>query len=170
MSRRTKEHLFLRFEAWGLDSRGYALSTRRSYAYRVRVADSWLETKYGVSVAFAKLPQLRAYLFSTKPTARNRNAIRQALLGWFDFLKDMEIRADNPAMDLPRLKVPASIPKALSPEQALNVLQAARAFGPKAHALIVVFAYTGMRPRRSPQTQVGAVGGGRVRQLHREGS
>ena len=145
MSRRTKERLFLRFEAWGLDARGYALNTRRSYAYRVRVADSWLESKSGISVAFAKLPQLRAYLFSTKPTARNRNAIRQALLGWFDFLKDEGVRADNPALDLPRLKVSASIPKALTREQVQDVLRAARVFGHQTECLILFFVYTGLR-------------------------
>lgn len=146
MSKRARELLFLRFEAWGMDSRGYSASTRKGYVCMAKAADTWLDARYGIALAGARLPQLKAFLFSsTKPTARNRNAYRQSLMAFFDFLRDEGLRDDNPATELPRLRPPVAIPKALPAAKAKDVLQAAGALGPMVNCLVRLFAYTGMR-------------------------
>lgn len=145
MSAKRKEQLFLGFDRWGFDEKGWSKRTRQNYLYRARAADAWLEAHFSVSVVYAKEHQLRAYLFSTSPNARNRNHIRQALVGWFAYLIALGVALSNPASALPVLPEPRSIPKALEPEMIARVLAGAKACGIRDEAIVSTFAYTGMR-------------------------
>lgn len=145
MGGRERERLFLRFERWGFDTRGYSPRTRRNYVYRVKAAEAWLVENERVSVAFAKDRQLRAYLASTTPDARNRNHIRQALVAFFDFLIDLGMRDDNPAAGIKRLKTKKSIPKALPADEAQRFIDAAKLYDERAQVLACLLAYQGMR-------------------------
>jgi integrase len=140
-----KEVLFQGFERWGFDEKGWSKRTRQNYLYRARAADAWLEEQYQVSLPYAKEKQLRAYLFSTSPTARNRNHIRQALVGFFAYLIFLEVAESNVAQALPVLPEPRSIPLAMEADVVARLLQGAKACGLRDEAIISTFAYEGMR-------------------------
>jgi integrase/recombinase XerC len=163
MSRRAKDHLLIAFERWGFDERGWSSLTRKQYRGRVEAADAWLQTKRSVSVVWAKPADLKAYLFSTPPTARNRNNIRQALIGFGYFLIDQGFGQVNAALSLPRLPEPGSIPKALV-EQLLQRLDgAARTLGPMTDALFCLLFWAGLRKNEARTLEWGHVDEGWVR-------
>lgn len=149
MSNRAREEIFLAFLRWGFDAKGWAEETRRKYATRCRAADAWLVEHRSTSLVWAKPVDLRAYLFSTTQTARYRNGVRQSLVGFFEYLIDTEVRIDNPAIGLPRLKEPRGLPKALEIEQGAQLLATAKAIGPRALALVSLFLYEGIRNREA---------------------
>lgn len=139
------ERLLWRFETWGFDARGWRKSTRRTYRYVAAAADRWLRQNFKVSLAFATLRQVQAYVSQTRPTIRNRNLTRHALAGFFDFCIAEGLRDDNPAKTLPVLRQPKSVPKAMPIEEACRIVKAAHVFGPKIDCLIKVLAFTGLR-------------------------
>lgn len=142
---RQKEALFDHFNEWGFDERGWGIATRKRYVQRIRQAEVWLTKNRNVSVLFATPKDLKAFLFGTEPTARNRNNIRQALVAWGDFLVDQEIARVNHAKELPRLKEPEYLPKALSPQQAHRVEVAAKQMGPMIEVMVLIMLYAGLR-------------------------
>ena len=137
--------LYLAFERWGFDVKGWSPRTRESYLYRVKAAEKWLTTNLNASLVFVSMDELRTYFFSTAPVARTRNNTRQALIGFYDFLIYQGIRDDNPAKSLPRIKEPESIPKALEVEEAHKVLKASHLFGEMIAALVAFFLFVGVR-------------------------
>lgn len=145
LSHKQEQHLFYGFDRWGWDEKSWSQRTRLSYGYRVKATNDWLKANENVSVFFAKTRHLKTYLFQTSPKARNRNNIRQALVGFYEFLNHLQMREDNPAISLPILKEPRSIPKALDAEVIQRILQAARAFGAREVALMHCLAFTGLR-------------------------
>jgi integrase len=145
MSKRATAQLFSRFAEWGFDQRGWSATTRRRYASRARAADEWLVRERGCSLAFARGRDLQAYLFSTSPTARNRNNVRQALVAFCDFLVWDGLAAENCAAGLPRLPEPPLLPKAMTLDQARAVHRAAHVL-PIAHrTLVLLLLYGGLR-------------------------
>lgn len=140
-----REQLFGLFEKWGYDEKGWSKRTRQNYRCRAQVADKWVEEHYRTPLVFAKEDQLREFLFSRTPHPRNRNHVRQALVGWFTFCIAIGLRKDNPAIGLPVLKEPRDIPKALDAELIDRVLACAKACGPRDYAMACAFAYTGLR-------------------------
>lgn len=140
---RRQEQLYRDFDAWGYDFKDWTRSTRRTYLGRVKDCDSFLQRR-GASVFWATLRNLQGYLF-TIPEARTRNNARQALVGWGDFLVYKEIRPDNPAKDLPRLKEPKNLPKPVQMDEANRVLRAARALGQETYIMLLVLFYTALR-------------------------
>lgn len=145
MSTKQTATLFLAFEKWGFDVKGWRPRTRKSYLYRVKAAEEWLSSTKNVSLVFATLGDLREYFFQTAPVARTRNGVRQALVGFYEFLDYQGIREDNPGVALPRIREPESIPKALEVERAKQILQVVRVFGPQVQAVIYLFMFTGIR-------------------------
>ena len=142
---RQKEALFHQFNEWGFDNRGWGIATRKRYVQRIQQAEGWLTKNRQVSVLFATTKDLKAFLFDSTPVARNRNNIRQALVAFYAFCMEEGIRKDNPAVELPRLREPENLPKALSTQQAHRVEVQARHMGPMVEALILVMLYGGLR-------------------------
>lgn len=97
------------------------------------------------SLMWASPRDLQAFLFSLPPSAATRNAARSALLAIFEFFIEQGVTDVNPASGLPRLPVPRSLPKALSPEQSLRVLRAASLFSSPSKEFFYLLLYTGMR-------------------------
>lgn len=145
MSSRQKELLFFAFDAWGFDECGWSKKTRRNYTYRARAADRWLVAKESVPLVAAGAAHLRTYLFQTSPSPRNRNHIRQGLVGFYRFLAATGVRTDNPAAELPILREPRSVPKALDPKTAQLILGASRTFGPMVQLMMHLLAFEGLR-------------------------
>lgn len=139
-----QEQLFLDFRRWGWDQRGWTRETRDKYLRRVRAANTWLEAR-GTSIFWATAKDLRAYLFTRGSSARNRNNVRQALVGFDDFLVDIGMIETNRAVGLPRLPEPEHIPKAIGLEEAKRIVRASKVYGPMWHACIMTFLYTGFR-------------------------
>ena len=105
----------------------------------------------------ASAADLRAYLFSTKPTAQTRNHIRQALIGFGAFAVDMGWAQSNNAAGLPRLPEVAPPPKALDVKQARRIAGVAGALPLADRTLVLIFLYGGLRKseaRRLQWTQV----------------
>lgn len=142
---RQKEALFDQFNEWGFDNRGWGLATRKRYVQRIRQAEGWLTKNRQVSVLFATTKDLKAFLFDSTPTARNRNNVRQALVAFYSFCVEEGIRRDNPATELPRLREPEYLPKALSAQQAHRVEIAAKHQGVMVEAMVLLMLYGGLR-------------------------
>ena len=140
-----RQRIFYEFERWGFDQRGWSPRTREQYYTRAKRADGWLQANRNVSLFVAKSDDLKAFLFSTTKSARARNNVRQALVGFGDFLVDRGFHEVNPALTLPRLREPDLIPKALDVDQARQIVAAAKALGPMTDALMCVFLYAGLR-------------------------
>lgn len=140
-----RTEILTRFETWGFDAKGWSAATRDGYSARILAADRWLTEHRGISVLWAVPKDLEAFLFSTPPHPRTRNYVRNALIGFGHFLVAEFSAPINPALGLPRLREPQSIPKALSPDQARQVAAVAPALGPMGHALVAVLLYGGLR-------------------------
>jgi integrase/recombinase XerD len=145
MGLRRREELLREFNRWGYDERSWAASTRAKYTERVRQADNWLSEERICSIAAARLPDLRAFLFQASTNPRNRNAIRGALIAFDDFLVARGTITQNIAVALPRLREPRPIPKALDKDMLAYILKAGYAFGPKVYAIVCIFGLVGLR-------------------------
>lgn len=121
---RRRDLLFREFDRWGFDKKGWSTTTRRNYYDRARRADAWIVANRGVSLVYASAKDYQAFLFSTTPTARSRNGLRQALIGFGAFLVDRGFRDTNPALELPRLPVPRELPRAF-PTEIARAIEAA---------------------------------------------
>lgn len=144
-SMQKREQGFQQFERWGFDEKGWSPVTRHKYVRRLRAADAWLTANKGVSVLMAGVKDLKAYLFSTSATARNRNNIRQALVGGGEFAVDQGYQQVNQALGLPRLPEPEPLPRALDVEQGRRIAAACKNFGPLVETLVLTFLYAGLR-------------------------
>lgn len=145
MSRSRRIELFQAFRAWGFDHRGWSASTRIHYAQTAQRADLWLVENRHTSLVFATEADIRAFLFITPATARSRNGIRAALVAFFDFAISEGFRSDNPADELPRLKVPRSVPKALDVDQVRILVKVCHTLFPRDEALMLLLIYCGLR-------------------------
>lgn len=145
VSVKRKYEIFNQFKKWGWDVKGWSTTTRRSYFQRVNAADAWLVENLRVSVIYASQKDLKKYLFASKPTPQNRNGIRQALIGFGEFLVEEGYAEANNALALPRLPTPDPIPKALEVKDAHRLEVAARHTGAMEEALVCIFLYGGLR-------------------------
>lgn len=145
MSSRQRSRVFTEFSKWGFDRKGWAPRTREKYYQRALACEFWLLQNRGRSITAAAPKDFQAFLFSTPPTARNRNNIRQALIAFCDFLTDVGYTETNNASGLPRLPEPRHLPKSLTSQQASAVLDASHIFTAEKQALIHVLVYAGLR-------------------------
>jgi len=140
------EPLLREFSTWGFDMRGYARTTRDMYRSRARAAWCYLHDHHATQLPRADTDHLRAWLSTLPPTPASRNVSRQASHAFFDFLVDTgRRRGPNPAAEIPSLRYPRRVPRALASTEAAQVLQAAAAAGPMVHALLAVLLFAGMR-------------------------
>lgn len=140
-----KDKLFREFNEWGYDAKGWSRNTRYRYELRVRAADAWLIENRHVSVLHARPKDLQAFLFDQTPHAGNRNNIRQALIGFGEFLVEIGLQDFNNALALPRLPVPRTLPKALDVKPAHRMEVAASREEPMVELIILLMLYQGMR-------------------------
>jgi integrase len=142
---RRKQEIFNHFKKWGWDEKCWSSTTRKSYYQRVLAADRWLTENLSVSIIYASQKDLKKYVFSTHPSANNRNAIRQALIGFGEFLVEEGFAEANHALCIKRLPVAEPIPKALEVKDAHRVEVAAKHTGAMEEAMVLVFLYGGLR-------------------------
>jgi site-specific recombinase XerD len=159
VGRRTK--LFDEFSKWGFDAKGWSPTTRHRYFARALACEVWLAQNRDVSLIYAKPKDFQAYLFSTPPSARNRNNIRQALVAFGEFLLDRGYSEVNSALSLPRLPEPTCLPKPLTNEQAARVVIAAKVA--KEEALVFAFLYAGLRKTEGRLLQRRSIEGNTIR-------
>src|SRR6266508_2231539 len=126
MSVRARERIFMGFERWGFDERGWLPNTRDKYYRTVVIADHWLQQNRGRSLLWATTRDMTAWLFSTTPDPRTRNNRRQALVAFGAFMLAQEMGEVNHALGLPRLQEPRALPKALTAQEARALLVVAR--------------------------------------------
>lgn len=142
---RQKDALFREFGEYGFDFMGWSKETRRTYIGRVRKADRWLGEVRNSSLIYARPKDLQAYLFSTSPKARNRNNIRQALVGWGKFAVHKDLWTVNHALALPRLPEPELLPRAFEETVAYRIEVAARSLGFQVECMVLLTLYGGLR-------------------------
>lgn len=145
MSQRQMQEVISQFEKWGYDTRGWSRRTRTAYRRRILGADVWLRQHRDTSVIWAKEADLKAYLWSTTPSAGNRNGIRQSLVGFWSFLVENEYATANIALALPVLPTGRPVPKALTARQARRVEMSAKILGGWLYPLVMLLLYTGIR-------------------------
>jgi site-specific recombinase XerD len=145
MSERARADVWFQFDRYGFDQKGWSDRTRYRYGTQVKATDRWLRANRDVSVVWATPKDLAAYLFQTKPTPQTRNDVRAALVAFGHFLVKCEWRPDNPALGLPRLPCPRSVPKALDLDQAQRLARASAHFSQMHHAMVMLMLYGGFR-------------------------
>lgn len=146
MAERTTHELFRAFNRWGYDEKGYAPYTRYEYYLIVLRAEAWLRQHRNRSLVYADAKDLKAFLFSTMPSARNRNHIRSALVAAFEFFEAQGLSRINYAKTLPRLPEPRGIPKPIEHEEAMKLIGLVETLPNRMwEAMIKTFLYTGMR-------------------------
>jgi integrase/recombinase XerD len=119
--------------------------TSYNYTQVARAADRWIvANRSGRSLFSARFDDIKAYLFSSKPSAMRRNQIRQALVAFIDYLVSEGYRADNPARELPRLKVPRRVPRSIR-STAAALWAEAKVAEPMLTALVAVYLFGGLR-------------------------
>lgn len=133
------------FARWGWDEHGWAERTRKQYVLHARRADAWLREHRKTSLVAAGERDLRAWLFSLPATASTRNGARSGLVAFFGYLMTARMRTDNPAKNLPVLKVPPALPRALEWGMASRLLVASRTLSPEHEVLIGLWLLAGMR-------------------------
>src|SRR6266511_1660016 len=103
MSVRARERIFMEFERWGFDERGWLPNTRDKYYRTVVIADHWLQQNRGRSLLWATTRDMKAWLFSTTPDPRSRNNRRQALVAFGAFMLAQEMGSPRTerGVDLP---------------------------------------------------------------------
>src|SRR5438128_493644 len=165
MSRATvaQKMLFYGFDRWGFDAKGWAPRTREKYRWQVRRADAWLAEHQDTTIFAAKPKDLEAYLYSTKANARNRNAVRQGLIAFGDFLMAQGLRDSNPAIGLPRLREPRDLPKALETGEARRILAVLPAFPIEHQVAVLLMLMAGLRREECRQLRWSDVRGNWLR-------
>lgn len=133
------------FRVWGFDRRGWRPSTRRAYTLRVEAADRWLREHEDTTVVRATEKPLGAWMSTLSPHPRTRNHARKALHGFYAFLIWRGSRANNPCDEIPVLKEPRLVPKALPPDDVQAVVDEARTRGPLEDAAVCLLLYNALR-------------------------
>lgn len=108
------------FRRWGYDMRGWAQTTQYRYSMRVRHCANHVG-----DLTTATYQDLLGWLSSLPANANTRNSARSAIHAYYAWMQDVSLRTDNPADDLPRLKVPRQLPKPIDPTLTPAVLDAA---------------------------------------------
>lgn len=144
MSRQHRTELFRAYREWATQ-KGWSPSTRNTYYERALAAELWLAENQGVSICFARPKDFKAYLFTCRPNPNVRNQIRNALLGFGEFLVYAGYAEENPALGLPRLPVKKGIPRALDRETVKKIVATARTLGYVHEAIVTLFLYTAIR-------------------------
>ena len=102
--------------------------------------------RLGVSPLDATADELADWLASLDLSRSSRSTYRAQLRGWFGWLVASGRRADDPAADLPAVRVPRGTPHPLTPEQVQDVLAACSDFRAQTtRAYVLLAAYAGLR-------------------------
>jgi site-specific recombinase XerC len=137
--------IFSDFDRWGYDEKGWSRRTRRDYFAWAALAHRWLTENRDTTLVRANLTDLKAFLFTRPPVAATRNHVRQALVGFGEYLLARGHVRRNEAKDLPRLPRPRSLPRARDSEAIRQVIAAANAYDPMTRLLALAFIYSGLR-------------------------
>lgn len=133
------------FRVWGFDARAWRPSTRRAYTLRVEAADRWLREHADTTVVRATTKPVFAWMSTLGTSARNRNHARKALNAFYTFLIWRGSRANNPCDEIPVLREPKLVPKALPPEDVQAVVEEARDRDPMYTAAVSLLLFNAMR-------------------------
>jgi site-specific recombinase XerD len=133
------------FAAWGYDERGWSRQTREQYPQVIAQADRWLHEHRHRSIRRASRDDLKAWLFAAHENAQTRNRRRAVLTAYFDYLISTGVRANNPATELPKIRRPETLPRALPAEQIRYLLVMSEGFPIRTRALIHLLAFGGLR-------------------------
>lgn len=128
------------FRRWGYDTRGWAQSTQ--YRYSTRVVNC--STHLG-DLTVATTRDMLGWLSSLPTNPSTRNHARNAVHAYCCWMTDVSLRRDNPADDLPRLRIPRHLPRAVDPSIASALLDAADRRGQRWAAAVHLMLYGGLR-------------------------
>jgi site-specific recombinase XerD len=131
------------WRSWLLGERCLSRETAKVYSWRVNYLLR-LASKHPLDVTTA---DLRQHLLATCPKANTKDAALRAFRSFFGFLASEGYRGHNPASALRRPRIPASLPRYLSADEAARLDGAAYWEGIGAHALCRLYLYQGLRCR-----------------------
>lgn len=104
----------------------------------------WLAER-GTDLDAATVADLRLWLNSLRQAAVTRNRARAGLIAYFRFLQAFEVREDNPALSLKRLKERRATVTPLQGDDPVELIAAAYDYSPMFGALASLYLFTGLR-------------------------
>lgn len=137
------------FRRWGYDTRGWAQSTQYRYSIRVVNCHNHLDT----DLTAASTSDMLGWLSSLPTNPSTRNHARNAVHAYCCWMQDVSLRRDNPADDLPRLRIPKHLPRAYDPTIAAALLDAADRRGQRWAAAGALMFYGGLRASEITERQ-----------------
>jgi integrase/recombinase XerD len=129
------------WRAWLLGERCLSGETAKVYSWRI----GYLLRLSGVHPLEVTAGDLRQHLLSVCPKANTKDSALRAFRSFFGFLASEGYRQDDPSRSLRRPKIPASLPKYLSAEEARKLDEAAYWEGLAMHALYRIYVFQGLR-------------------------
>lgn len=139
---------FIGFRRWGWETRSWSARTQSGYSYAVGNADRWLEEHRGTDIWNADTSDLRAWLSSKPPTPRTRNFYRSAIAAFYDWLVAMGLQVKNPVDPITPLKIPKSLPRALSDAETRKVWDVT-IDDRRSRVQVALFLYAGLRSKEA---------------------
>ena len=136
---------FSDYQWWARNRRMLREKTIKDYVGWIRPADRWVTERVGRPLADVGHKILLAYTDTLKPSASLRNAVRCALISFFDFRIFLGERKKNPAKSLPRMKAPKKMPRPVARPYIGPLLQASWDYSPLFGTMATLYAFTGLR-------------------------
>lgn len=145
-SKKKVDALLLSFNAWMADRRPRPLRpvTRYHYTQRIRRAMKVAEDT-GHTLIAGDLRVVRLVLGSAPPHPASQNGFLNALIQFYEFLRQQGLRKDNPALEIGRAPKFKGSPRPLSIEDCCRYLDAASKLSTAHYAIAVLGMYMGLR-------------------------
>lgn len=141
------------YRAWLVAGNRAAGTVRLRTHYMARLADAH-------NLATVDALELLTWIAAPEWAGETRKSARASLVGFFGWAHDWGHRPDNPALQLPRVIVPRSLPKP-TPE---SVLEAALAGASgRDRIMLMAGAYAGLRRAEIARMRWADIDGGRIR-------
>ena len=135
------EILIEEWSSWLLGERGLSKETDKMYRWRI----GYMLRLAGKDPLTITTADLRGHLLATCPKANTKGAALRAFRSFFGFLALECYRPDDPSRKIRQAKIPQSLPKHLSAEEAVRLEEAAYWEGIAMHALCRLYLYEGLR-------------------------
>ncbi len=100
------------FEWWAKNRRMLGEKTIEDYLYWIESAESWMKA-HGLALETATHQDLLEYFDNLKPTYSTRKNVRCALIAYYAYLAAVDVRTDDPATPLPKMKRPKVVHRPL---------------------------------------------------------
>jgi integrase len=128
------------FRTW-LTELGYSTRTCDLYSQTAGRCATFLRGQ-GITLGRARYDDIHSFWATVPPTRSSRNGVRNALLAYYKYRGRKD---GGPAVDLPVIPEPLTLPRARGDDDHANFVAAAEKLGGEYHALGALLGFTGCR-------------------------